>query len=77
MKSPASPKPWKNVDFNRDGYDTAQCMPVQLQGLKACQDCPHKDIKEGDERCPSPEIRRTKKNSLGIEVPVQKKIMKP
>lgn len=63
----------KRVKLNRSDIDYGACLPIQLQGKKVCETCPHKDIKTGQEACPSPEIRKTGKNSLGVTVPVQKK----
>jgi hypothetical protein len=63
-----------NVKFHKDRLDGKACLKIQLQGRIACQDCIHKDlkVKEGEDKgCPSPDIRRTGKNSLGFEVPVQ------
>ncbi len=63
----------KKVKFNRDQINDGQCLPVQLNGLKACETCPHKDVKVGQEACSSPEIRKSGKNAFGVAVPIQKK----
>ena len=61
------------VKLPREKLDWGACVPIQLKGKRICNDCPHKDIKKGDEACPSQEMRRNGKNSLGHTIPVQEK----
>ena len=45
---------------------TCECWEVQFKGLTACKTCEFKDNKE----CGGKNIRKTKKNSNGFEVPL-------
>ena len=45
---------------------TSECWLVQFQGFKACETCEVKDTEE----CGGSNIRKTKKNEKGFNVPL-------